>query len=1018
MMRVEKDSKGGRRKKSKKRILKLVPALLVVLILLMVFLVPALVSSEKGRKIILAKINRSIDGEADFASLSMSWWKGVKVRNFSFNGSAEQILVEIKRIATRPHYGSILMGDLSFGKTEIIEPKVEINLKSWQRKAAKGPEQTVSEGKKRRPVTLPIKKIDMIVSDGSLKITDAKAKTVELSQIKSKVNWRPLGRQTSFNVDVTVASEGKESKISAEGKVTPKKKTGWSFKGTSGDFTVEVNDLDLGSLGPILALGGIDVQAKGKVSANLKSEIKDGRIEDLSGTIKGKDLDITGGQLKGDQFKTSVLDVGVKLRSEKEVINVDRLKVHSDWLDAEASGVVPKTFKSLAEFVKPESVYALRGSFVCDLAAALSQMPRTFGVKEGIKVTSGRLSGDIETSAKAGRKAISGQGSLVGLAGVVDGKTIALSEPVRAAVEITSDKSGINFDKLDVSAAFCNISCAGTNKLLRYSADVDLGKLQSELGQFVNIGEYRMAGELFSKGEVSGDKGKITAVGSSVIKDLRLSSAEGVSAFEPKADVDFSVIADRGKHIIDVSFIKAEASLGKISIKDSVVPLSEKAQQPMELVVSANDVDLEKLRPFAVLFASFPKEMQLAGIARSNISISTKKGTYRVVTDSTQVKNLKVLYPGREPFEQEQVLVIFDAEVNPAEKSIAVKELQLISPQVKIRKGNFSKTTKGGKTKIKGQVDCEYDWSAVSTVAGPFLPRGLKIKGKRKDTIEFSSEYPADKKEELLANLSTKGKLGFDSAYYKGLRFSPTEAEIQIVKGLFTISQFSSKVNNGVIRFAGKADFRQKPTLLKTPGPIHIAEGVQLNDDVSRELLVYLNPIFADAFNVSGVGDLNCERLALPLRGAGKKDTEIVGTISADNMRLSASDLLSRLLSLGGLRLRDQNIKVHPTRFVLQNGFLRYDDMQVDVGDNPVNFKGVIGLDKSLDMIVTLPYTLDGRTVRVGEEGAGKRISIPLKGTIDKPELDVGKLLELQLKQQLEERLKEMIFEGLDDLLK
>jgi hypothetical protein len=987
-MRVEKDSEAGRRKKVKRRILKLVLALLALLILLVVFVVPAFVSSEKGRKIILAKINRSIDGQADFASLSMSWWKGVKVKDFSFAGSAKEILVEIKRIATRPHYGSILMGDLSFGKTEILEPQVEINLEKWQRAKTK----EIPEGKKRKPVTLPIKKIDMTVTDGNLKVTDANAKTVELSQIKSKVNLRPLGRQTSFGINMAVAGEGEESKISAEGKVRPKKKTGWSFKGTSGDFTVEVNDLDLGSLGPILALSGVDIQAEGKVSADLKSEVKDGRIEDLSGTIKGKDLDITGGKLKGDRFESKTLDVAVKLSSEKEIINIDRLEVRGDWLDAEASGVVPKTFKSLSEFVKPDSAYALSGSFECDLAAALSQMPRTFGVKEGMKVTSGRLSGDIETSAKAGQKAISGQGSLVGLAGVVDGKKIALSESVKAAVKVTSDKSGINYDKLDLSASFCNVSCAGSSKLLRYSADVDLAKLQSELGKFVKIGEYQMAGEFFSKGEVSGGKDKITAVGSSVVKDLRLSSAEGVTAFEPKADVDFSVIADRGKHIIDVSFVNAKASFGQVNIKDSVVPLSKKAQKSIELVVSANDVDLEKLQPFAVLFGSFPKEMQLGGIAKSNISVSSKKGSYRVVTDSTKVKNLKVLYPEQEPFEQEQVLVVFDAEVNQAEKSIAVKGLELISPQIKIRKGNFIETTKGGTTKLKGQADCEYDLSAVSTVAGPFLPKGLKLKGERKQTIEFSSEYPAGKRAKLLANLSTGGKLGFDWAYYKGLTFSPTEAEIRIVKGLFTISQFSSKVNNGTLRFAAKADFKQKPTLLTTPGPIHIAEGVQLNDDVSRELLVYINPIFAEAFDVNGVGNLNCERLALPLRGAGKNETEIVG--------------------------RGQDIKVHPTKFALKEGFLRYDDMQVDVGDNPFNFKGVIGLDTSLNMIVTLPYTLDGRTVRGGEGDAGRRISIPLKGTIYNPELDVGKLLELQLKQQLEEQLREKIFEGLDELLK
>jgi hypothetical protein len=88
--------------------------------------------------------------------------------------------------------------------------------------------------------------------------------------------------------------------------------------------------------------------------------------------------------------------------------------------------------------------------------------------------------------------------------------------------------------------------------------------------------------------------------------------------------------------------------------------------------------------------------------------------------------------------------------------------------------------------------------------------------------------------------------------------------------------------------------------------------------------------------------------------------------------------------------------------------------MQIDVGDNPVNFKGTIGLDKSLDMTVTLPYTTEGRTARVGRTTRGARIALPLKGTVDKPQLDTDKLLELQLKQQGEELLRR----GLEELFK
>ncbi len=88
--------------------------------------------------------------------------------------------------------------------------------------------------------------------------------------------------------------------------------------------------------------------------------------------------------------------------------------------------------------------------------------------------------------------------------------------------------------------------------------------------------------------------------------------------------------------------------------------------------------------------------------------------------------------------------------------------------------------------------------------------------------------------------------------------------------------------------------------------------------------------------------------------------------------------------------------------------------MQMDVGDNPVNFKGVIGLDKSLDMTATLPYTTEGRTARVGRDTRGRRITLPIKGTVDKPELDMGKLLEEQLKGELENQLQK----ALEDLFK
>lgn len=504
-MRLEKNTKAERSKKSKTRILKWVLALAVILIVLAFFLVPAFVSSEKGRKIILAKINNSIDGKTDFADLSMSWWKGITITDFSFSDSAGLTFVKIKQITTKPHYGPIVLGSLSFGKTVIDEPKVEIKLEHPLPEKVEGSQQKTSAGKRAQPIILPIKKIDLTVNDGHLKVTGSKAKTVESSQIK-------------------------------------------------------------------------------------------------------------------------------------------------------------------------------------------------------------------------------------------------------------------------------------------------------------------------------------------------------------------------------------------------------------------------------------------------------------------------------------------------------------------IHKAELRYVSKAGKTRLEGKIDCEYDWSAVSTVAGPFLPEGLKLQGKRKDVINFTSEYPTGQTEKLLANLTTKAKLGFEKAQYMGLNFGPTEVDIQIQNGLLKISPFSTTVNNGQFNFAAEADFKQKPTLLKTTQLVAMKD-IQINEIISQRLLMYVNPIFLNPVDVAGVANFSAERLVIPLAGASKNDLEVVGTIAIDNLKLGPAGLLGLIISATGRRGPSANMRIHPTRFVLRNGFVQYDDMQIDIGDNPVNFKGVIGLDKSLNMTVTLPYTLKGRTARVDKETVGQRIPLPLRGTIEKPELNLDKLLEEQLRKQLEQEL-------------
>jgi hypothetical protein len=1011
-MQTKKDSELKPRKRTVTRLLKVVLPLLLLLIVLLVLLAPVLISSDKGRRIILARINGAVPGKTDFADLSMGWFDGIRVADFSFDDDAGRLHIQVGQIATKPHYASILTGNLSFGRTLIDKPRIAINLKDTAAQKVEAPRPKPPAGPAMGPVALPIKAIDLVLNDGNVKVTDPKSGTVELTQINSKLNLQPPGRQTDFDLRMAVAQAGKPSEIRVASRVTPAQETGWSLKGTSGDLTVDINDLDIESLGPLLALAGVEIQAKGIVGGQVRGQIKEGRIENLSTDVKGKNLDVTGAILKGDRLQTGILEIHAAVSQGQETIDVQSLQVKTDWASASAGGTVPTTFKSLGDLLAAGSKYSLKGDFQCNLAAVAAQMPKTLGLKEGMKVTSGQLSGNIATATTGGQKQIQALATVAGLEGTVEGKKIALSEAIKAEALISSAKAGMNFDKVSVTAPFAKINCAGSMEALTYDADADLTKLQAELGQFVNFGPYKLAGQFAGKGQVAIKGDKIITTGSSAFSNILLAAQDGNSVSEPKAQIDTAVDYDKKNSVVAIHSVAASTSFGRLSVKDGVLSLNKDSAQPSRLAISANGIDLAKLKPFLVMFASFPKDMQTAGVADSLLTFNAEKNAYKITTDATTIKGLKLTAPGKKPFEQQSISVVADAGFNPADKTYSAK-VNLLSDQIK---GliNVSNVNKGNqKAELKGNAELEYDWAAVTAVVAPYLPEGLSLQGKRKDSFNFLSEYPIGKTDQVLPNMTAKAKVGFQRAGYMGLDFGTTDVDIQIDGGLLKIA-FTANVNEGQLSFASQADFKQTPALFKTPQPMQVVKDIKINDQTARQLLRYVSPIFANAINVSGIANFNCEQLAIPISAQAKKDAVVIGTISISQLRLQSSDLLGQILAVAGTGAAGTVLTLHPTRFVLKDGFLRYDDMQIDIGDNPINFKGVIGLDKSLDMTVTLPYTSAGKTVRVGGQTAGRRITLPLKGTVDKPQLDTGKLLEEQLKGQVEDQLQK----GLERIFK
>jgi len=1005
-MHAEKKPKNTHRKKSvARRILKWSLALVLLFLVLFIVGAPLVVSSEGFEKFLLAKINNSVDGRADFADLRMGWLKGVKVDDISYDDDAGRLSVKVKQIATKPHYSRLITGNLSFGETTIDKPQVEITLKD---EPAVG--ETVAPRPVSAPADVPVEAAaialvtDIVVNDGSVKVTDAQNRTAELSKINSKIGLRLPGEESSLALDAVLVAKGNESKISAGAHLTPSKeetKTGWTLKGATGDLTVEVKDLDLESLEPFLALTGAEVTTKGRLSADLKSEIKDGQVANVVGKVTGAGLDVEVPQLKGDRIRTKALDADIKITRKDKAINVDSLNLTTDWVKLDLTGAVPTDLGG-EDFLEPVWNSQLQGSFDCDLAAVASQMPKTLGLKEGTEISSGRLTGRIQTTTEGGRKQIRADADLADLKGTVGGKPVAISQPVqaRALLTQTEGQTAVAFDQLNISSAFANIKATGTTEKLQYDADMDLAKLQAELGQFVDLGGYKMAGRLVETGQIAIDPNHIVANGVAQIENLDITSPNNVTVSEPKADLLFALDLDRKQNSLALNTIKADASFGQLNVKDAIVPLGKDANEPMNLIVNAENVDLAKLQPFAVMFASFPKDMQMAGVAVSEIAVTSEKQTYKIATDKTSIKDFELATPGKKPFKQPEIALVADLELDTAAKTYMVRKFNLSSDQIKVNFAPARLSTEKDTTTLVGKADLDCDWAAVGDIASNFLPKGLVLRGRRTTSLDFASQFPAAEPNMLLANLSTsKAMLGFDAAEYRSLQFGPTDLNAQFQQGILSIEPFNTTLSGGQLSFAATADFTQPSPVIRIPQPVSI-QGIQIDETLSYEFrgtLATVNPVFKDALGVGGTLNLSAETLVIPLAPERQNDMHIVATLEMDNVNLIPTGLLGKILSPLKFLQRDSLAKVHPTKFTVKDGTLQYDNpMQIDFGSTPIYFKGAVGLDRKLDMQVGIPLgSLTGRT------GAGSIAWAALTGTVDEPKIDLSSLLKNQLQDTL-----------------
>ncbi len=600
------------------------------------------------------------------------------------------------------------------------------------------------------------------------------------------------------------------------------------------------------------------------------------------------------------------------------------------------------------------------------------------------------------------------------------GQAAPPSQPVTIRADIENTNNRLKIDALDVKSPFLTLDSAGSQDRLDFTASADLAQALAFASQFGVQPKFDINGELNSSGTLNLRDNGAAVRANGTLANFQLSQAQNQTP-PASATLDLTLDYDAAAKAVTINRLNAVSTgLGDITVENAKYLTA--AKSAITAFSGAFEANIELAPALAYAKAAgikTPEDMLLEGTldARGFVGPDSDDSKIRAQLNSATITDLVAGKKGTDipPLEAEEATASGTLILDPAEKTFSGRFKAKIGEQlIEIRHGSVEKSVKNNQVHLDADLDTTYDLAALSTLAAPFVPEGLTLIGKRDDKITFSTNYPADQAPaNLTKNMALNFPLGFESASWMGLNLGPTQTALNINQGTLTLTPFETTANSGTLRFGGTADLSQEKIFFTLPKPTQICENIQITNELTNNLLMYMNPLFADAINLRGTLNFSCDTLRFPLVNAPMSDLKVQGKYSIAKMALQGTKtgLLGKILGLMN-KTDIRTMEVVETPFTVQDEIIAYDNMQINLDQNPINFGGRINFNQKMNMSVMLPYTLSGELIRIDQANRKDRIALPLGCTLTSPCLDTEAFLESQGRQLIEEQIRKAL--GLD----
>ncbi len=611
-------------------------AVLIVVVVGLVYFAPAVVAGTSLGDRVVAAAAGQVNGTLTVESMSLGWFSPVVLHGVTVTDPAGRKAIEAATVRTSRTLFGLARSRADLGTVTVEKPVVHVVCENGTTNLEQVLEKLMADDG--TPKSAERSAVTLVVADGKVTLSDAARPGDHVLEPVDATVTVPRARAEAVTVEVTatapdpVTPGGVQAHVSAGPTLTAK---------------VTARQFPLGSLAPLVERAAPGTTVAGRLTGAAEFDRKaaaDGSAElTLHGNLAVADLDAAGPWAKEDRVKLA--NAEIKTASASLVKNEIKLKdtvftCDAGTLSATAAVSIVEPVAEL--FTTP----GLKLDATIDVAKLAAVAPRLLRLREGTKLTEGRVTATVKSEQKPQGVEWTGGVTAEAVRGERAGKPLVWEKPLRLAFAghlRAADQLPV-FDKLECEADFVGLAARGSAEAFLVQAHLDLDRLALRLAEFIDLKGITLGGtgRLAIKNDPQPGGGFQMALNAEV-KDFKYADAQNHLFTEPVLTATAAAIGahghgkplrlDRGNVVLTAGADRVTADL-----LEPVADLKESRQGKVKLGL---DGDLGRWRDRAGRFAPIPADWVIAGTGPVTAVVAVRADGIAIDKATAELRNVR-----------------------------------------------------------------------------------------------------------------------------------------------------------------------------------------------------------------------------------------------------------------------------------------------------------------------------------------------------------------------------------------